>query len=73
MAKAKQYVFSVRTTEEGLKLLNELKSKLNIGWDKMVIDGMCGHYKLDKAVLSLPKKEAPAKSEVKPQIQLNSQ
>jgi hypothetical protein len=63
MAKTKQYVFSTRTTEEGLKRLNELKANLNIGWDELVIDGMCGHYNLDKAILTLPKKEAPAKSE----------
>lgn len=63
MAKTKQYVFSARTTEEGLKQLSELKAKLNVGWDEMVINGMCGHYNLDKAILSLPKKEAPVKAE----------
>ena len=61
MEKQKQHVFSARTTEEGLKQLNKLKVKLGIGWDELVIDGMCAHYGLDKAVLSLPKKEAPAK------------
>ena len=57
MAKVKQYVFSARTTEEGLKQLNELKTKLGIGWDEMVIDRVCVHYNLNKAVLSLPKKK----------------
>ncbi len=60
MSKAKQYVFSARTTEEGLRWLNELKSKLNIDWDELVIDGMCGHHNLDKAMLSLSKKETSA-------------
>jgi hypothetical protein len=32
-----------------------------VGWDELVIDGMCAHYGLDKAVMSLPKKEALAK------------
>ena len=33
-----------------------------------MIEGMCGHYKLDKAILSLPKKEAPAKEQRKKQL-----
>ena len=60
MAKHKQHVFSARTTEEGLRLLNGLRRERGIGWDELVIDGMCAHYSLDKAVMSLPKKEAPA-------------
>ena len=56
IAKAKQFVFNARTTETGLKELNEVKSKMELGWDEFVIDGMCGHYKLDKAVMTLPKK-----------------
>jgi hypothetical protein len=44
MARTKQYLFSARITEEGLKRLSELKAKLGVGWDEMVIDGMCGHY-----------------------------
>jgi hypothetical protein len=61
MAKAKQSVFSARPTEEGLKRLNELKSKLNIGWDEMVIEGMFSHNKLDKVIMMLPKKRRPQK------------
>ena len=38
-------------------MLNELKDRLSLGWDEMVIDGMCGHYKLDRAVMTLPKNE----------------
>ena len=61
MAKEKQHVFSARTTEEGLRQLNELKARLGIGWDDLVIDTVCAHYNLDKAVMALPKKEVPAK------------
>jgi hypothetical protein len=61
MAKQKQHVFSARTTEEGLRLLNGLRRERGIGWDELVIDGMCAHYGLDRAALSLPKKEKPAK------------
>ena len=60
MAKQKQHVFSARTTEEGLKALNELKASLGVSWDELVIDAVCAHYGLDRAVMSLPKKEAPA-------------
>jgi hypothetical protein len=67
MAKVKQYVFSARTTEEGLKRLSEVKSKAGVGWDEFVIEGMCGYYKLDKAILSLPKKEATVKEQEKKQ------
>lgn len=67
MAKQKQHVFSARTTGEGLRRLNELKKKLNVGWDELVIDGMCGHYNLDRAVMSLPKREAPEKEQEKKQ------
>ena len=59
--KRKKHVFSVRMTEEGLKTLNELMARLNVGWDDLVVDVMCGYYELDKAVMSLPKKEVPAK------------
>jgi hypothetical protein len=61
MAREKQYVFSARTTEEGLKALNEVKSCFNIGWDELVIEAVSEHYNLDKAMITLPKKEKPAK------------
>ena len=32
MAREKQYVFSARTTEEGLRLLNQFKTEKGIGW-----------------------------------------
>lgn len=63
MAREKQYVFSARTTEEGLKLLNHLKAEKGIGWDEVVIDAVSAHYGLDKAVMTLPKREKPAKEE----------
>lgn len=61
MAKEKQHVFSARTTEQGLKELNELKARLGVSWDEMVIDAMCARYGLDKTVMALPKKDMPAK------------
>ncbi len=63
MAKEKQHVLSARTTEEGLRLLNELRRARSIGWDALVIDAMCAHYNLDRAVMGLTKKEKPAKRE----------
>ncbi len=35
MAREKRYVFSARTTEEGLKALNEVKARLQVGWDEL--------------------------------------
>jgi hypothetical protein len=72
MAKTKQYVFSPRTTEAGLIALNDLKKKLGIGWDEMVVDAVCGHYNLDRSVLMLPKAEVkakPATEEAKPKVE----
>ena len=51
----KHYVFSARTTEKGLKILNDLKDKLGIGWDQLIVDAVCAHYKLDKSVIAVPK------------------
>jgi hypothetical protein len=65
VAKEKQHMFSARFTEAGLELLNELKDRLGIGWDELVIDGISAHYELDRAMMTLPKKEAPAKVEAK--------
>jgi hypothetical protein len=61
MAKEKQHVFSARTTEEGLRLLNEVKARLGIGWDELVIDAVCDRYGLDRAVMAPPRKDRPAK------------
>ncbi len=62
MAKEKQYVFSARTTEDGLKALNQLKDRLKIGWDEFVIAGMSGHYKLDKRSSLWPRNRRPRAS-----------
>ena len=61
MAKAKQRVFSARTTEEGLGLLNGLRKERGVGWDELVIDAVCAHYGLDRLVMALPKAYKPEK------------
>jgi hypothetical protein len=61
MAKEKQHVFSARTTEEGLRLLNGLRKERNVGWDDLVIDAVCAHYGLNKLVMALPKAYKPEK------------
>jgi len=61
MAIEKQYVFSARTSEEGLKALDEVKAKLNIGWDELVIEAVSAQYELDRAMMNLLKREKPAK------------
>ena len=61
MPREKQYVFSARTTKEGLRVLNELKARLGMSWDEMVIDAMCTKYGLDRNVLALPRVERPKK------------
>jgi hypothetical protein len=60
MAKEKQYVFSARTTEEGLRQLNEVKNRLKLSWDDLVIDAVCEKYGLEKETMALPRKEKPA-------------
>jgi hypothetical protein len=59
----KHYVFSARTTEEGLKILSQLKKDRGIGWDDLVVDAVCAHYSLDKAVIGIPKTEKPKLTE----------
>jgi hypothetical protein len=61
ITKEKHYVFSARTTEAGLKPLYEVKAKVNMGWDELVIEAVSEHFKLDKSMMTLPKKEIPAK------------
>lgn len=68
MAKEKQYVFSARTTEEGLRALNALKAERNISWDDLVIDAVCAHYRLDRGVMALPKAEKPLKPAKKSEV-----
>jgi len=61
MAKEKHYIFSARTTEEGLRQLSEVKNRLKLSWDELVIDAVCEKYGLEKATMVLPKKEKSAK------------
>lgn len=65
MPKDKQYVFSARTTEEGLKALNAKKAELGFGWDDLVINAINAHYGMD--VQKPPKAERQRKqTKVKP-------
>jgi hypothetical protein len=59
MPKSKHYVFSARTTRDGLRQLNDVKRERDLSWDDLVIDAVCAHYGLDKSVLALPKAEKP--------------
>jgi hypothetical protein len=61
MPKEKQHVFSARTTEGGLKTLNELKKKLGVNWDGLVIDAVNAHYGVD--VPRPPRAERKPKAE----------
>ena len=61
MAKEKHHVFSARTTEEGLRILNDLRKERNVGWDGLVVDAVCAHYGLDKSVMAIPKQAMPEK------------
>ncbi|HEX76334.1 MAG TPA: hypothetical protein G4O12_07135 [Dehalococcoidia bacterium] len=63
MAREKQYVFSARTTEAGLRILNELKASLKVGWDELVVEAVCEKHNLDKGILTLPKAERPKKGQ----------
>ena len=52
MPETKHYVYSARTTERGLTLLN--KAKGDRSWDAFVNEAVCAHYNLDPATVSLP-------------------
>lgn len=43
----KHYVFSARTTEEGLKALNAKRTELKVGWDDFVVDAINTAYDMD--------------------------
>jgi hypothetical protein len=73
MAKRKQYVFSARTTEERLRLLNGIRRECSVGWDELVIDAMCDRYGLDKSVMALPKKERSVEIESKDKASVKKQ
>jgi hypothetical protein len=66
MPRGKQYVFSARTTEEGLKALNELKARLGVNWDRLLIGAINAHYGVEipmpALVGSMPEERAEAKA-----------
>jgi ATPase subunit of ABC transporter with duplicated ATPase domains len=48
----KHYVYSARTTEKGLALLN--KTKGDRSWDEFLNEAMVEHYHLDPKLINLP-------------------
>ncbi len=64
----KHYVFSARTTGEGLRALNELKDSLGVSWDDLIVDAINVAY-IDPLgievprIPKLPKAERPPKAE----------
>lgn len=48
----KHYVYSARTTREGLALLS--KAKGDMGWDRFVNEAVCAHYGFDPAAINPP-------------------
>jgi hypothetical protein len=64
MPKEKQHVFSARTTEDGLRTLNDLKKRLGVGWDDLVIDAVNAHHGVE--IPKVPKRERTPKAESKP-------
>ena len=65
MPDKKHYVFSARTTEEGLRVLNDMRKQRNIGWDDLVVDAVCACYGLDRGVMAIPKQVKPDKLQLK--------
>ena len=59
--KGKQYVFSARTTEEGLRRLGEIRQERRLGWDELIIEVVSAHYGLDRLTMALPKAYRPEK------------
>jgi hypothetical protein len=48
----KHYVYSARTTREGLELL--IRARGGKGWDAFVNEAVCGRYGLDPAIVNPP-------------------
>jgi hypothetical protein len=65
MPKGRHYVFSARTTRDGLRQLNDVKRERGVSWDDLVIDAVCAHYGLDRSALALPKADKAPKVETK--------
>jgi len=49
----KHYVYSARTTEKGLALLNKTKGN-DMSWDQFVNEAVAAHYNLPLDVIALP-------------------
>ncbi|MGD1118215.1 MAG: hypothetical protein ABR886_01845 [Dehalococcoidales bacterium] len=49
----KHYVYSARTTEKGLALLNKTKGD-KVSWDAFINEAVAAHYNLDLATITLP-------------------
>jgi len=58
--KIKHHVFSARTTGDGLRTLNDLKKRLGVGWDDLVIDAVNAHHGVE--VPKVPRRERAPKA-----------
>lgn len=56
----KYFVYSARTTEAGLALLNKTKDELNLGWDKFISQAVAEKYGLNIEDIALPVSDAMA-------------
>lgn len=65
--KKKHHVFSARTTEEGLKVLNGIRESQGMSWDELIIAAINGHYGVEVPRIELtgptPEERAKAKAE----------
>jgi len=52
MPDKKHFVYSARTTEKGLALLNKTKGEM--GWDQFVNKAVAAHYGLELSAITLP-------------------
>ena len=53
MPQSGHYVYSARTTEKGLALLNKTKGP-EMNWDRFINEAVCAHYNLPLDVIQLP-------------------
>lgn len=65
MPDTKHYVYSARTTEEGLAPPNKIRADRQISWDMLVNTAVCDHYHLDPVVINLPPSKYLAEREEK--------
>jgi hypothetical protein len=63
MPETKHYVYSARTTEKGLALLNKVKG--GMGWDRFINEAIAAHYKINLNDIMLPPSQFLAKREEK--------